>query len=73
MSLTNEQRFLRELGKLSKKYDLYVGGCGCFGSPFLADSTGQVVVEDVTHFLDPIDGATSRYTGKHPASQKRIG
>lgn len=47
MSLSNEQQFLRALTKLSKKHGLYVGGCGCFGSPYLYDKNGQVVIEKV--------------------------
>lgn len=33
----NEQKvleFLGELTELSKKYGIYIGGCGCCGSPF---------------------------------------
>ena len=27
--------FLKELTELTKKYNVYIGGCGCCGSPFL--------------------------------------
>lgn len=33
--------FLQELSQLSVKYDLYIGGCGCCGSPHLSPA-GQV-------------------------------
>lgn len=29
------QGFLTELGELSKKYGIIIGGCGCCGSPYL--------------------------------------
>lgn len=31
----NEIEFLKELDKLSRKYKIAVGGCGCCSSPFL--------------------------------------
>lgn len=27
--------FLAELSKLSEKYNIFIGGCGCCGSPYL--------------------------------------
>jgi hypothetical protein len=33
VSLSDEQRFLRELSELSKKYGITIWGCGCCGSP----------------------------------------
>lgn len=30
-----KEEFLKELSKLSKKYNIYIDGCGCCGSPFL--------------------------------------
>lgn len=59
MSLSNEQQFLRALTKLSKKHGLYVGGCGCFGSPYLYDGKGRIIIENLeTSDLD------RTYTGK---------
>lgn len=29
------ESFLAELTALSEKYDLYIGGCGCCGSPWI--------------------------------------
>ena len=43
----NEQKarievFLHELTGLCKKYDIYIKGCGCCGSPWLEDfKTGK--------------------------------
>ena len=31
----NVREFLRELSKLSRRYKISIGGCGCCGSPFL--------------------------------------
>lgn len=34
--------FLQELSALSKKYDIYIDGCGCCGSPWIEDKlTGK--------------------------------
>lgn len=49
MSLTDRQRFLRDLSKLSEKYELYIGGCGCQGSPYIFDLEDNVVLEDLGH------------------------
>ncbi len=35
--MENVNKFLQELTELSKKYNIYIGGCGCCGSPFLID------------------------------------
>lgn len=32
------ERFLKELSGISKKYGIYVDGCGCCGSPYLSTS-----------------------------------
>lgn len=41
--MTNrEKQFLEELGKLTKKYNIEIRGCGCCGSPYLEDLTGEV-------------------------------
>ena len=37
-----EKEFLKELTKLTHKYRISIGGCGCCGSPAL-DDTGDVV------------------------------
>lgn len=44
MSLTKQERFLRELTKLSEKHGMYIGGCGCMGSPFVSDARGRVIL-----------------------------
>jgi hypothetical protein len=31
------EAFLHELAELSKKYEIYIDGCGCCGSPFLIE------------------------------------
>ena len=31
----NQQKFLAELTALSEKHNLYIGGCGCCGSPWI--------------------------------------
>lgn len=31
------ENFLKELSDLSKKYDLWIKGCGCCGSPWIYD------------------------------------
>lgn len=30
-----QEKFLVELAKLTKKYNVAIGGCGCCGSPYL--------------------------------------
>lgn len=39
----NTQEFLKELSELSKKYNIYIGGCGCCGSPYLYKKSGQII------------------------------
>lgn len=39
----NTQEFLKELSELSKKYNIYIGGCGCCGSPYLYKKSGQTI------------------------------
>lgn len=38
------QGFLTELGELSKRYGIVIGGCGCCGSPYLDYEEGGEVV-----------------------------
>lgn len=35
--MDNLEKFLEELTALSLKYEIFIGGCGCCGSPFLTD------------------------------------
>lgn len=35
MAYNNLNDFLKELAELSQKYDIYIAGCGCCGSPYL--------------------------------------
>lgn len=34
---TKDEDFLEELTKLTKKHKIFIGGCGCCGSPYLVD------------------------------------
>lgn len=47
MSLTEQERFLRELTKLSEKHGVYIGGCDCTDSPFIYDLRGRVVLTNL--------------------------
>lgn len=47
MKKDNLQTFLNELAELSRKHDIYIGGCGCCGSPVLYDSKDQSVAESL--------------------------
>jgi hypothetical protein len=31
------ENFLKELAELTQKYGIGIGGCGCYGSPYLYD------------------------------------
>lgn len=46
------QDFLKELTELTKKHGIYIGGCGCCGSPYLGptDKTTECDInsEDIT-------------------------
>lgn len=35
MTKEKVNEFIKELSKLSKKYNIYISGCGCCGSPTL--------------------------------------
>jgi hypothetical protein len=43
--------FLAGMAKLTEQYGLYLGGCGCCGSPYLAtvDNLDQTVAERIEH------------------------
>lgn len=50
MEETRIKHFLKELEYLSKKYNLYIKGCGCCGSPYIKDSkTGDIICNDLTY------------------------
>ena len=40
--------FLKELTELSKKYGLYIGGCGCCGSPWIRDTKGWLDTDSLS-------------------------
>lgn len=33
--MEDTEKFLKELTSLSEKYGVYIGGCGCCGSPYV--------------------------------------
>ena len=45
------QGFLTELGELSKRYGIVIGGCGCCGSPYLdyMDGDTRVTASDLAY------------------------
>ena len=49
MENTNEnlEMFMKELAELTDKYGLSIGGCGCCGSPWIRDTKGTVVADDL--------------------------
>lgn len=53
----NLNKFLEELSELSNKYGLIIGGCGCCGSPWVAEI--EIDGGVITDFLE-FDG--SKYT-----------
>lgn len=38
------ESFLEELKNLSLKYEIVIGGCGCCGSPYLANIDGETEI-----------------------------
>lgn len=41
--------FLKELTALSQKYDIYIQGCGCCGSPWLFDERTKKEYDDLAY------------------------
>jgi len=52
--MTNKEieKFLVELKKVSLKYDIWIGGCGCCGSPYLYSKEDK---EDVFYIVEMKD------------------
>ena len=54
-----EAKFLVELAKLTNKYGVTIGGCGCCGSPWLGETekTGRYELSggDYLHFVENTD------------------
>jgi len=48
------EEFLNELSKLSEKYNIGIGGCGCCGSPFLYNLEDDIVFDNIEQH--PSDG-----------------
>lgn len=38
-------KFLKELAKLTQKYEIEIGGCGCCGSPYLIDQNNDNIIK----------------------------
>lgn len=60
--MTKEEKleaFLKDLTALSEAYDLWIGGCGCCGSPYIMTGDGKVIAEylavdsDDTYYIQP--------------------
>lgn len=47
-------KFLKELTKLTQKYEFQIAGCGCCGSPFIIDLTskGESYYLDGDEYMD---------------------
>lgn len=52
------ERFLQELTALSDKYEIYIEGCGCCGSPWLNDIKAGKNYDNLTYGQDryEVDG-----------------
>ena len=42
------EEFLEELTELTKKHQIEIGGCGCDGSPWLDDLSGESLMTNLT-------------------------
>ncbi|WP_187442735.1 hypothetical protein [Rossellomorea vietnamensis] len=47
-----KELFLKELSELSKKHKIYIGGCGCCGSPYAIDGNDDDVFENLKWNFD---------------------
>ena len=52
-------KFLVELTTLSQKYQIYIQGCGCCGSPWLYDDKEQENIGDNLMYTE--DGGVGSY------------
>lgn len=52
-------KFLVELTTLSQKYQIYIQGCGCCGSPWLYDDKEQESIGDNLMYTE--DGGVGSY------------
>ncbi|MDN4069949.1 hypothetical protein QYF50_18770 [Paenibacillus vini] len=42
--MDKKELFLEELSNLSKKFSMYIGGCGCCDSPFITDEDNNDIL-----------------------------
>lgn len=56
------EKFLRDLSELSEAYDLWIGGCGCCGSPYIMKGNGEVIGNELkVNINDEYDTDEIRY------------
>lgn len=57
------QGFLTELGELSKRYGIVIGGCGCCGSPYLEymNENMKEIATDLSYEDDEYEVAIEGY------------